>query len=209
MKETTTRNKRKSILARMVAIATSVAIIGAFIGTAVAIWHHGRLTEAPKRWDISLDKQRHEFAARPDSVVWPVTGQAMIIRNFGHNQMEAEHLHNVDDNNIGVDIVCDNTAPQAAIAVLEGTIEDIETRDDGTLAVAVRADDGRLTIYGNIHSPAPDNMKLNRDRRIAIGDTLGFVAVNNDGEMVLHFELWQHGIPVEPNILLPDMGVSP
>ncbi len=165
---------------------------GAVIGTLVGMTRNrGALPEPLSPVEEPADTLRYTAG------VWPVSVAVAVVSDFGTSRLEGELLHNITDFNIGIDLRCRSGEAAMALSVVDGVIEAARAGDDGTLTVAVRADDDLLAIISPVVALSDTDISIGR--RVARGDTLGAVAIAPNGECTLHLETWRDGQPVKPD----------
>lgn len=169
------------------------AVIGTVVGT---MRNRGALPEPLLIGDEPADTLRYTVG------VWPASVAVAVVSDYGITRLMGERLHNITDDNIGIDLRCRHGEAAMALSAVDGVIEASRASDDGTMAVAVRADDGLLAIISPVVTLSDTDISIGR--RVARGDTIGAVAIAPNGLCTLHLEIWNNGQPVDPHNLTQD-----
>lgn len=146
-------------------------------------------TTKPNTYQMTPEEARisNTFEGNKGKIPWPVA-QGTITGRFG------EHPHpvlpDIKVKNNGIDI----SAPKgsSARAVFEGTVSAVITAPNGTTMIMVRHGE-YLSVYSNISAAA-----VKKGSSVSSKQNLGAIATDEEGAIVLHFEIWKEKVPQNP-----------
>jgi len=143
----------------------------------------------PNAYQMTPEETRisNTFAGNKGKIPWPV-GQGSITSRFGTHPHPV--LPDISVKNNGIDI----TSPKgsSARAVYEGTVSAVITAPNGTIMIMIRHGE-YLSVYSNIQSAT-----VKKGSNVSAKQSLGYIAVDDDGTTVLHFEIWKEKVPQNP-----------
>ncbi|MBU5455455.1 M23 family metallopeptidase [Caproiciproducens sp. MSJ-32] len=114
----------------------------------------------------------------------PIEGA--VYKPFG----EVKHLDGSVNFNNGVDIIPkDEKEP---IVIEKGIVSKIEDKNTKGYFVTIQHEN-MTTVYGYLIE-----VYLREGERVNIGDKIGTLGTNKDGNKYLHFEIWIDNVPVNP-----------
>lgn len=127
------------------------------------------------------------FAGSKGSLPWPVA-QGTITGRFG------EHPHpvlpEIRIKNNGIDITCPSGSN--ARAIYSGTVSAVISAPNGTRLIMIRHGE-YLSVYSNIASTT-----LKSGVSVTSKQNIGPVASDENGSLILHFEIWREKEPQNP-----------
>ena len=143
-------------------------------------------TPAPRpSYSLSLTPEvaalSDNFESNRGKLPWPVE-KGFIAERFGRTK---HPVYNIQLENSGIEI---QTAPNApARAVFNGTVKSILVVPG--MGQCVLVDHGRFfTVYSRL-----GNVAVKKGLQVAMKQTIGNVIANENGEYLMHFELWKVG----------------
>ncbi len=117
---------------------------------------------------------------------YPSPIEGTIYNPFG----EVKHLDGSVTFNNGVDIIpIDDKEP---IAIDKGVVSRIEDRNTKGYFVRIQHEN-MTTVYGYLIK-----VYFTEGEEVTIGDKIGTLGTNKDGNKYLHFEIWIDGVPKNP-----------
>lgn len=121
----------------------------------------------------------NNFESNRGKLPWPVE-KGFIAERFGINK---HPVYNIETENSGIEI---QTAPNAgARAVFSGTVKTIFNVPG--MGQCILVDHGRFfTVYSRLAS-----VSVQKGQTIAMKQNIGSVMANENGEYLMHFELWK------------------
>lgn len=123
----------------------------------------------------------NNFESNQGKLPWPVE-KGFIAEKFGVNK---HPLYNVETENSGIEIQTSPNAP--ARAVFNGVVKNIFFVPG--MGQCVLIDHGRFfTVYSRL-----GNVSVQKGQSVNMKQTIGSVAANENGEYLMHFELWKVG----------------
>lgn len=123
----------------------------------------------------------NNFESNKGKLPWPVE-KGFIAERFGRTK---HPVYNIMLENSGVEIQTSPNAP--ARAVFNGTVKSILVVPG--MGQCVLVDHGRFfTVYSRL-----GNVTVKKGQEVAMKQTLGYVIANENGEYLMHFELWRVG----------------
>lgn len=160
----------------------------------VTAWAEERLPLLPKEdWALDDDndlskRQRLLFRATPS--IWPVRGWVTNEFEREHDPLRRQHF--------GLDIAARHGSPVQAPA--DGIVVSAGWDKDFGWLIVVEHGYGFTTRYG--HNA---NLKVERGERVRRGQIIALVgSTGHSSAPHLHYEIWKHGLPVDPSGYLPD-----
>ncbi len=123
----------------------------------------------------------NDFESNRGKLPWPVE-KGFIAEKFGVNQ---HPVYQIKTENSGIEI---QTAPNApARAIFNGVVKNVFYVPG--MGQCVLVDHGRFfTVYSRLGS-----VQVNKGQTVAMKQTIGNVVANENGEYLMHFELWKVG----------------
>jgi septal ring factor EnvC (AmiA/AmiB activator) len=139
----------------------------------------------PAKIEISPEEKivGNSFLNNRGSLPWPVA-QGTIIEHFGTHPHPV--LAKVMVNNNGVDIA--TTRGAQARSVFDGEVTGITNIPGAGWLVIVRHGE-YLSVYANLSS-----VSVKTGDKVKTKQAIGTVAENDEGQPVLHFEVWKSGV---------------
>ncbi|MCA6362389.1 MAG: peptidoglycan DD-metalloendopeptidase family protein [Bacteroidetes bacterium] len=139
----------------------------------------------PAKIEISPEEKivGNSFLNNKGSLPWPVA-QGTIIEHFGTHPHPV--LAKVMVNNNGVDIA--TTRGAQARSVFDGEVTGITNIPGAGWLVIVRHGE-YLSVYANLSS-----VSVKTGDKVKTKQAIGNVAENDEGQPVLHFEVWKSGV---------------
>jgi len=121
----------------------------------------------------------NDFESNRGKLPWPVE-KGFIAEGFGRQK---HPVYNIETTNDGVEI---QTNPNAAVrAVFEGTVTNIFYVPG--MGQCVLVNHGRFfTVYSRL-----GNVSVGKGSKVNMKQTIGTVGPNDNGEYLIHFELWK------------------
>ena len=134
----------------------------------------------------------NNFQANRGKLPWPVA-KGFIAEQFGRHKHPVEGQVEIDNN--GIDI--QTSAGATASAVFDGTVTSIAYVPG--MGQFVLVNHGQyFTLYSRL-----TGIQVKKGDKVHIRQALGTVLINDDGQPMMHFELWKvgagnHSSPVDP-----------
>ncbi len=141
---------------------------------------------------VALENLTEAFEAARGTLPMPVSGNAVVVNNFGR-RAHAEFSH-VEVQSNGVDI--DGAAGARAKAVFDGTVSMVIVMEGYRNVVILRHGE-YLTVYAGI-----DDLEVRKGQTVRAGQTLGTVRTAPAGNTRLHFEVRHEKEKLDPQAWL-------
>jgi murein DD-endopeptidase MepM/ murein hydrolase activator NlpD len=140
-----------------------------------------------KRLLGGLQKTKSEVHVNELSMKWPVRS-GILIRAFGKANHHIEHGVLVPRN--GINIVTNHSENVLPISL--GIVKAVTNIPDYGSTLIVQHQEF-MAVYSHL-----DQIKVAVNDFVYLDTKLGTVSQNNEGQHLLHFELWQNNKPVDP-----------
>jgi len=121
-----------------------------------------------------------DFAKRKSTLDWPVTN-GKVISGFG--KQRHPNFKEIMITNNGIDISC--STGSMAYAVHPGKVVSID-KVVGYENIVIIQHEGYYTVYSKL-----EQVFVNKGDVLGKGDQLGLIYLNEEGDTVVHFEIWE------------------
>lgn len=140
-----------------------------------------------KKLDDATTKLSDEFSQNKNKLPWPLSS-GFVSSRFGVQPHPSIKGVNIENN--GIDISTKND--KSVSAVFDGEVVGV-TKVPGQNYMVILKHGHYYTVYSNLSSVA-----VRQNAKISIGQNLGTVADDEEGNIELHFEIWKDKSKLNP-----------
>lgn len=144
---------------------------------------------AQKQQTESDFKLTGSFESNKGKLPVPVSGQYLIIGNYGTQQVAG--MKDVKINNLGIDIQC--VKDSEVKVIFDGTVSTVFQQALGQIGVLVRHGN-YISVYCNL-----SDTNVSNGAALKTGDVIGHVATDPSGRSILHFQLHKENNKLNPS----------